>query len=518
LAALAAAASACSRDDGQAEVRVVIENDASVPRPEHVFFSWLRCDEFFVRDLRVPQTGALLGASNPIATVVVRLSNTMTVERHALVIGVVGGLRTSIGIATAQVAPGAKTRLVVRLYRGVLLDADGDGSPDSVDRCVMGDGARPPQGSDAGPAQQRDAVAPSEDGRSGVNTADAATTADAAPDRAIDPPPAAAVDAPPDAAIVPPVNQPPSASAGPDLLLTEPTGEAILNGSVIDDGRPAPPGKLAVAWLKVSGPGDVTFVPANAPATRARFSRAGTYLLRLAVSDGQASAQDDVTVTVLDLDTGLAGWWRFDEASEEISRDSSGNGNHARLFDGASIVPGRIGPGALDLTKVGDQARVEHPPNGRLDFGAGDFTFALWLRTTQTVAQPFPGTPVPQVIAKVEDRSGVRLGYELRIDFDGLGFLVWLGRTTALAPIALGTNDGRWHHVVGRKNATEVAIFIDGRPGEVFPAVTGTVSNRAPLIFGAGVFGGDFQGVIDDVRLYPRALSDVEIGVLAQAP
>ena len=477
--------------------------------------------------------GLLAAKQNPIATVIMRARNQTPIERHALVIGVVGTTRISTGLATARIAPGTKIRLAVRLYPGVLSDVDDDGAPDIIDRCpdttTLDGGARPSDG--AAPIDRgADNVLPSIDAviapprdsgaERAVVDAPSGAAVDAPPDAA--PPDAPAADAPPDAPpdVAPdaPVNMPPIANAGPDQVVTEPRGEASLLGSAQDDGRPVPPGRLTVSWSKVTGLGDVTFNPPTTAATRARFSRPGTYVLRLTASDGEASAQDLVSVTVLDLDSDLAGWWRFDDPPGDTAQDSSGNGNHARLFDGATIVRGRVGTGALDLNRIGDLARVESPANGRLDFAGGDFTIALWMATTQLRAQPLPGTAIPQLLAKVEERSGVRAGYEIRLDFDGLGFLVWLGRTTPIPPVALATNDGQWHHVVGRKTSNEVAIYIDGRRREVFPAVPGTVSNRAPLLFGGGVFGGDFQGLLDDVRIYPRALADLEITVLAGVP
>ncbi|MCZ7649484.1 MAG: Ig-like domain-containing protein [Planctomycetota bacterium] len=95
----------------------------------------------------------------------------------------------------------------------------------------------------------------------------------------------------------PPSNTAPDVGAGPDLVLTLPAS-ASLGGSVGDDGLPNPPGAVTVTWSKLSGPGAVTFGNANAIATSASFSVAGTYTLRLTASDSQLSASDDVTVIV----------------------------------------------------------------------------------------------------------------------------------------------------------------------------------------------------------------------------
>jgi len=95
----------------------------------------------------------------------------------------------------------------------------------------------------------------------------------------------------------PPVNQAPVVNAGADQTVTLPA-KASLSGTVSDDGLPNPPGAVTVEWTKVDGPGTVTFTTPTAVAATAKFSKAGTYTLRLTASDSALSASDDVVVTV----------------------------------------------------------------------------------------------------------------------------------------------------------------------------------------------------------------------------
>ena len=89
-------------------------------------------------------------------------------------------------------------------------------------------------------------------------------------------------------------NAPPTVNAGPNASVTMP-GQAALNGTVTDDGRPGP---LTTTWSRASGPGTVTFGNAAAVDTSAGFSQAGSYVLRLTANDGAVSRSDTVTVTV----------------------------------------------------------------------------------------------------------------------------------------------------------------------------------------------------------------------------
>lgn len=93
-----------------------------------------------------------------------------------------------------------------------------------------------------------------------------------------------------------PTNTAPVVNAGADRTVTLPSTLTIA-GTVNDDGLPTPT-SLTIAWTKTSGPGTVTFSPANAATTTVTFSAAGTYVLRLSASDGALASLDEVQVTV----------------------------------------------------------------------------------------------------------------------------------------------------------------------------------------------------------------------------
>jgi fibronectin type 3 domain-containing protein len=87
-------------------------------------------------------------------------------------------------------------------------------------------------------------------------------------------------------------NKAPVVNAGPDQAITLPA-KATLAATATDDGLPS--GVLTYSWTVVSGTG-VTLSTPTASTTQASFSAAGTYTLRITVSDGQLSSSDDVIV------------------------------------------------------------------------------------------------------------------------------------------------------------------------------------------------------------------------------
>ncbi len=86
----------------------------------------------------------------------------------------------------------------------------------------------------------------------------------------------------------------PRVEAGVDRTVVLP-GQTYLSGRVQDDGKPNP--TPAVQWTVESGPGKVTFANAAALSTTARFSKRGSYVLRLTANDGQQTAAATLTVT-----------------------------------------------------------------------------------------------------------------------------------------------------------------------------------------------------------------------------
>ncbi len=94
------------------------------------------------------------------------------------------------------------------------------------------------------------------------------------------------------------VNQPPTANAGEDVLLTLPTDQVNLSGSGND-----PDGSItSFSWMKVSGPA-VTMTNATSKTVALSDLQAGTYSFRLTVTDDDgASGQDYVSVVVNSAD------------------------------------------------------------------------------------------------------------------------------------------------------------------------------------------------------------------------
>ncbi|MFN7916539.1 MAG: G8 domain-containing protein [Vicinamibacterales bacterium] len=91
-------------------------------------------------------------------------------------------------------------------------------------------------------------------------------------------------------------NKAPVVSAGLDQAVTLAAGTTLL-GKVTDDGLPSG-SAVAVRWDKMSGPGTVMLGNGLAALTSAKFSVAGTYVMRLIATDSALTAFDEVVITV----------------------------------------------------------------------------------------------------------------------------------------------------------------------------------------------------------------------------
>ncbi len=139
-----------------------------------------------------------------------------------------------------------------------------------------------------------------------------------------------------------PNNTPPSVDAGPDQEITLPA-DAVLDGTVGDDGEPSPPGAVTVSWSVLNSFGVVVFEDANALDTTASFSESGTYTLRLTASDGDLTSSDDITINVNPpegtsvVDTSVMS--SSDDAEERVDNRMRLTSSDLEMFDEGATTP-----------------------------------------------------------------------------------------------------------------------------------------------------------------------------------
>jgi hypothetical protein len=210
--------------------------------------------------------------------------------------------------------------------------------------------------------------------------------------------------------------------------------------------------------------------------------------------------------TSLDTDPHLVGWWKLEDATGATAADSSTHGRNGTLKDGLSFeknsVSGRIGK----ALKFDGKAGLVEITGYKGITGTRPRTVAAWIKTK---------TPKGEVLSWGLDDFGKMwiFGFirsRLGVTPDG-GYLY----------MNSAIHDDAWHHVAVVVQEADlpnlhddVKLYLDGGPAKIhdiglldlWPIDTGS---KLDLRIGRG-----FRGVLDDVRVYARALSEEEVKTL----
>ncbi len=216
---------------------------------------------------------------------------------------------------------------------------------------------------------------------------------------------------------------------------------------------------------------------------------------------------------------GLVGHWGLDDGSGSgYARDLSGGGNDCALhgLDGsASWTEGRNGT----AIRFGGRGWLECPQTAALDRASEEITIALWVKRA---------VPVNRVRALVTRQLGHgtldAFHLAFRDDFLVLRSTLWPVSLATAFPAVGDDGHDRWHHIAATRGRDRRArLYIDGQL--VASKKTGRVAAApecGPLIIGGGSnsptphqIGERFDGFIDDVLVFARALGAAEIAALA---
>jgi hypothetical protein len=211
---------------------------------------------------------------------------------------------------------------------------------------------------------------------------------------------------------------------------------------------------------------------------------------------------------------GLVGYWSFNEATGTVATDFSGRGNKGTLTNISAPASATSGWGngklAGGLNFDGSDDYVEVASNSAFGI-TGDITITAWIK--RNTNNDYGG-----ILSKGNGTD--RWDYEFYICGDGqcggnnfIGFYndVPSGNVQSTGQIT----DTNWHHVVVTRSGSTVTFYIDG-VSSGGGTKTGSFNNNSdPIRIGTDGPGwnsvAEFNGSIDEVRLYNRSLSATEI-------
>lgn len=196
--------------------------------------------------------------------------------------------------------------------------------------------------------------------------------------------------------------------------------------------------------------------------------------------------------------SGQVGWWKFDEGAGSVVRDSSGFGNNGTNY-GATWVGGEYGS-ALSFNGVNNY--VDIPNSASLPFsGTNPWTITMWVNYTSgnnyypefcKGAPTGPGFTIHGIDGRIQGGSGSQ-------SFDTSGMFQTDLRGTG------------WRYTVITYDGSTFRGYLDGQPKGTFSWTGGIGVTSSYDIWLGKFWGQSYNGAIDEVQIYNRALTAGEV-------
>ncbi len=204
---------------------------------------------------------------------------------------------------------------------------------------------------------------------------------------------------------------------------------------------------------------------------------------------------------------GLVGYWPLDEGVGTMTVDRSGSGRHGVLVGGAAW-----GAGSVSLDGIDD-----HVDLGAFDVPSSELTIAAWIHADDLdncsandcrVLSKATGTAEADhyfMLSTIETGGETRLRFRLKTG----------GTTTTLVASSGALVEGQWIHAAAVYDGTTMSLYKDGNlVGSTGKSGTVTGAPTVPVWIGGNppdAGAKPWDGLLDEVRLYDRALSQQEI-------
>jgi len=218
-------------------------------------------------------------------------------------------------------------------------------------------------------------------------------------------------------------------------------------------------------------------------------------------------------------------------AFEGNLQDSSGNSLHGTAIGDPTYVVGKIGQG---INLDGDDCADFGNPS-LLDFGTGDWSVSAWIKIAAMNEAAYLDDDIFNTVfvifAKGADgEDGIR--YSLSVG-EGNDHKITLTTDDNASKVEAkgGTvvDDDEWHQIIALREGSKIRVYVDGGEDASNDLPDGydlSGTSQANAYVGAiwiivwqDIFDNElikfFTGMIDDVRIYDRALTKAEIAWLA---
>jgi Concanavalin A-like lectin/glucanases superfamily/Bacterial Ig-like domain/Bacterial Ig domain len=284
---------------------------------------------------------------------------------------------------------------------------------------------------------------------------------------------------------------------------TEPTtpGNLAVTGSTqtsISLAWTASTDDVAVTGYDVYSAGALAGSPVSTSFTVTGLACSSGYVLEVAAKDGDGNVSPRARIvgstSPCATVSGMQAAYAFDDGTGVLAADSSGHGRTGSV-SGATWTTGRHA-GALSFDGIDDQVAL--PPLGT--FYSTAFSLEAWVL-----------------------KSGAKKDAAIVGSWAGDGPMLWVDHAAGRHYLTLGASfsgyldsgvsptSGQWQHIAATFDGTTARYYVDGAP--VASRASGSPGSSNVWRIGAygASPGGFFDGAIDDVRVWSRALTAAEV-------
>ena len=178
------------------------------------------------------------------------------------------------------------------------------------------------------------------------------------------------------------------------------------------------------------------------------------------------------------------------------------------LLSALLLLTGSLFAQSSALSFDGEEEYLEFQHNDAYNIGTG-FTIEAWIFAEEWRQFQWQGS----ILNK--DNQGPDRGYAFRCGDNGiLSFVMAVDNVWQEAFTAQVMNANQWHHVAAVVDNGTITLYVDGQPSATH-SFTGNISHASDLpnhIGGSPGFGGrNFNGVIDEVRIWSSARTQAEL-------
>lgn len=214
-----------------------------------------------------------------------------------------------------------------------------------------------------------------------------------------------------------------------------------------------------------------------------------------------------------DIQKGLIAYWNFDGNA----KDSSGNGNNGDVKGSPTYVPGKFGQ-AISFQAAGDYVAVKN--NDTIKLSGGALTVSVYIKPNDKKHGDilYHGLGCSTWSSWFLGMQGAEP--DAALVADNFVFGVRTSNGAGYTGVSTDATTGDWVHVVATLDGSDMKLYVDGKVKKTLSTKDKPYDSQEQLYMGGdpGCGGRSWfnKGVLDEVRLYDRALSDKEIAMLKE--